>query len=178
MIALISVVFCVLIWIYRSHINTQSNALDKRISPLTNITDTLLRSSWSNDDSLIRSRIAASAAQISWLDVTPEITNELSRYISNMYTVAWAWDAARAALPETHDRDALFTRGTIDLLETNALLSWDVLALYSWRQTIQEAIDYLSWASMSTYDKEEKNMSVKQNKSIKTENGPLKIHYI
>ena len=157
--ALISVMFVVLLGWYRRHIHTTDNKLAEWTAPLESITAQLLAQSGSNDDSLIRSAIHEREALISWLDLTPSVSNDLRRYITNLYTVAGAFDAAKAALPQTNDREYLFDRWTIGLLQTNSFLSGDVLALYSWRQTIQDAIYYLSWAAMSTANREKKTMS-------------------
>lgn len=112
-----------------------------------------------SDDSLIRSSLAEREAMISGLNLTPSVTDNLRRYVSNLYTVAWAFDAAKSALPQSNNWEYLFTRGTIDLLQTNSRMSGDVLALYSGRETIQEAIDYLSGAMTSTISSTKQKMS-------------------
>lgn len=159
LVALLSVMFAVLLGWYRRHIHSTDGKLRDRTEPLENITSTLLASSGSSDDSLIRSTIAERESAISGLDLTPSINRELRHYISNLYTVAWAFDAAKDALPQTNDREYLFNRWTIELLHTNSLLSGDVLALYSWRQTIRDSIIYLSWAVSSTGNPKKKTRS-------------------
>lgn len=159
LIALLSVMFGVLLWGYRRHIQTTNEKLRDWTAPLQELTTTLLSQSGSNDDSLIRSSIMQKEASISGLDLTPSVSNNLRRYMSNLYTVAWAFDAAKNSLPQTNDREYMFDRWTISLLQTNSLLSGDVLALYSGRETIQESIRYLSGAVMSTVNATKKHMS-------------------
>lgn len=87
------------------------------------------------------------------------MNHEIRRYISNLYTVAGAFDPAKNSLPQTNDREHLFTIGTINLLQTNSLFSGDVIALYSGRQTIREAISFLSGSIHSTFSATKKSMS-------------------
>lgn len=128
------------------------------------LTNSLLTHSGSSDN-LLRSSIASYESMISWLDMTPVVSNGLHQYVSNLYTVAGAFEAAKAALPQTNDWEYLFNRGTISLLETVTYMSWDIIKLYSGRQTIADAVRYLSGAVLSTSD--EKNMYMsKHNVSV------------
>lgn len=158
-VALLSVMFVVLLGWYRWHIHTTDTKLKEWTAPLQDITTTILSQSGTSDDSLIRSNIAWRESLISGLDLTPSVSYDLRHYISNLYTAAGAFDAAKSALPQTNDREYMFNRWTIDLLQTNTLLSGDVIALYSGRETIQDAIRYLSGAVMSTFNTTKKNMS-------------------
>ncbi len=157
--ALISVMFIVLLGWYRRQIQKTDKQLKEITAPLQEITNELLSSSGNNDDSLVRSTIMQRESMISWLDLTPTVNSEIRNYISNLYTVAWAFDAAKNALPAGNDRRYFFNRWTIALIQTNSLLSGDVMALYSGRQTIQEAIRYLSGASAGTLNRTRKTMS-------------------
>ncbi|MBP6910437.1 hypothetical protein KBC03_02455 [Patescibacteria group bacterium] len=79
-------------------------------APLQDLTVKLLSNSGSSDDGLIRSGIRQREALISGLNLTPSVTNNLRHYVSNLYTVAGAFDAAKAALPQNNDREYLFSR--------------------------------------------------------------------
>lgn len=85
--ALVSVLFVVLLGGYRRHIHSTDSKLSVRTEPMQELTQRLLTASGSNDG-LIGSSIAAKEALISGLDLTPSVTAELRRYISNMYTAA------------------------------------------------------------------------------------------
>ncbi len=159
LVALLSAMFVVLLSGYWWHIEQTNQKLSQRTEPLENITTTILAQSGSSDDSLTRSHLASIEQQISGLDLTPSLSNSLRRYIGNLYTVAGAFDAAKQTIPQTNDWHYLFDKGTIDLLHTNSLLSWDVLTLYSGRQIIQDAITHLSGATISTTDRIKKQMS-------------------
>lgn len=163
-IALLSVMFCVLLGGYRLNIQATHEKLSNRTWPMKEITSSLLAQSGSSDN-LLNSSIASYESMISWLELTPSVSNALHQYVSNLYTVAWAFDAAKAALPQTNDWEYLFNRWTISLLETATYMSGDIMQLYSGKQSIADAVRYLSGAVISTSDEKKIYMS-KHNISV------------